>query len=72
MGIDFRIVPNLSVDDGINAARSILPLCWFDEEKCRRGLAALASYHKEYDEKTKMFRSYPAHDWSSHGADGFR
>jgi phage terminase large subunit len=72
LGINFQIVPDMSVDDGINAARSIIASCWFDSEKCARGLSALASYHKDYDSKLKMFRSYPAHDWSSHAADGFR
>jgi phage terminase large subunit len=72
LGINFQIVPNLSVDDGINAARIFMAQCWFDADKCNRGLLALASYHKDWDERTKMFRSYPAHDWSSHAADGFR
>jgi len=72
LGIVFQIVPNMSVDDGINAARAITARCWFDADKCARGLSALASYHKDYDTKLKMFRSYPAHDWSSHGADAYR
>jgi len=72
LGIDFQLVPNLSIDDGINAARAIMSQCWFDETKCARGLLALSSYHKDYDTKLKMFRSYPAHDWSSHGSDSFR
>ena len=72
LGIDFHIVPNLSLDDGINAARSMIPRCWFDREKCKRGLDALSSYHKDYDSKLKVFRSYPAHDWSSHGSDAYR
>ena len=72
LGLTFRIVPKVPVDDGINAARTFLARCWFDVEKCARGLSALESYHKEFDEKAKMFRSYPAHDWSSHGADAFR
>lgn len=72
LGIAFQIVPNLSIDDGINAARSFIGACWFDAVKCERGLMALASYHKEYDTKLKMFKSYPHHDWSSHGSDGYR
>lgn len=72
LGIDFQLVPNLSIDDGINAARSFIGQCWFDAGKCERGLLALSSYHKDYDSKLKMFRSYPAHDWSSHGADAWR
>ena len=35
------IVPKLAVEDGINAARTIFPNCWFDEEKCADGLQAL-------------------------------
>jgi hypothetical protein len=46
--------------------------CWFVEEKTFRGVNALKSYHKEWDEKNKVFRNQPKHDWASHGADGFR
>lgn len=72
LGIDFKIVPNLSIEDGIEAARNILSRCWFDKTKTQRGINALSSYHKEYDEKNKTWRSHPKHDWASHGADGFR
>ena len=40
-GINFRIVRDIGVADGIDAARLILPRCWFDETKCRAGLEAL-------------------------------
>lgn len=72
LGIDFRIVPRLSIESGIDAARSFMGRCRFDRKRCQRGLDALASYHKEYDEDLKVFRSYPCHDWSSNGADAFR
>lgn len=72
LGIKFRIAPKLSLDDGIEAARNILARCWFDEEKTERGLNALKSYHKEYDEKNKSYKDHPHHDWSSHGSDAFR
>ena len=32
----------------------------------------MSNYHKEYDERTKLFRDAPAHDWSSHFADALR
>lgn len=72
LGINFTVVPNISIDDGIQAVRKILPNCWFDSEKCKRGLDALYNYHKEYDEKRKIYKNHPDHDWSSHGADSFR
>jgi hypothetical protein len=71
-GIDFRVVPQVSLESGIDTARSFLARCRFDRVKCQRGLDALTSYHKEYDDKMKQFRSYPCHDWASNGADAFR
>src|SRR5258706_3761751 len=72
MGIKFEAEANLPIEDGINAARTIFSQCWFDKDKCMRGLNALKNYHKEWDEKNKVFRNNPKHDWSSHGADAFR
>lgn len=72
MGLNFRTVSKHELLDGIEQVRNILYKCYFDAEKCERGINALNSYRKEYDEKLKMFMSRPLHDWSSHGADGFR
>lgn len=72
LGIRFRVVPRLPLDDGIHAVRQIFNRCWFDETKCKQGLNALGSYHKEYDEKRREYKNSPFHDWSSHGADSFR
>lgn len=72
LGIYFRVAPNLGVDDGIDAVRTLLSRCWFDKDKCERGLSALNSYHKEWDEANKVFKNHPKHDWASHGADSFR
>ena len=71
-GIQFRIVPEVSLESGINTTREFISRCRFDRTKCRRGLDALTSYHKMYDDRAKQFRSYPHHDWSSNGADAFR
>lgn len=73
MGVrDTSIAPKLSVEEGINAARMLIPRCWFDVKKCKEGLEALRQYRKEYDEKLKTFKLRPLHDWASHGADAFR
>jgi hypothetical protein len=66
------IAPRLNVDDGIQAARSMLSRCWFDESKCSRGVEALRQYRREFDEKLKSWRGRPLHDWTSHPADAFR
>jgi phage terminase large subunit len=72
LGINFKVVPQLSIDDGIQAVRLMLNKCWIDELKCQRGLDCLRQYHKEYDEKRKCYKNTPAHDWSSHGSDALR
>lgn len=72
LGIKFEPNAPLDIDDGINAARSIFSRCWFDADKCSRGINCLKNYRKEWDDKNKVFRSHPKHDWASHGADAFR
>ena len=32
----------------------------------------MKQYRKEFDEKNKVFRVRPLHDWTSHAADAFR
>lgn len=72
LGIKFEVGKNLGIDDGINAARSVFSQCWLDATRCSRGINALKNYRKEWDEKNKVFRNKPKHDWASHGADAFR
>lgn len=75
VGLDFKklaIVPNLEVQDGIQAARKALGITWFDEQRCAEGLEALRQYQREYDEDKKVFKEKPRHDWTSHCADAFR
>jgi hypothetical protein len=72
LGIRFDVVPQHSIEDGIEAVRQELPRCWFDKDKCKQGIAALRAYHKVYDEARQVFRDRPEHDWSSHAADAFR
>jgi hypothetical protein len=71
-GLEITVAPRLSVADGIQAVRQLLPRCWFDIEKTKTGLDALRNYRREYDEKRSVFYDRPLHDWSSHAADSFR
>ena len=73
MGVrPITIAPQLMIDDGIQSVRSMLANCWFDFEKCEKGIDALRQYHREYDDNGKVWRSRPSHDWASHAADAFR
>ena len=67
-----RLIPAHKIDDGINAARVLLPRMYFDEVKCRDGIEALRQYRADFDEKNNVFRDRPLHDWTSHAADAFR
>ena len=66
-----KIVPNLSLQDGIQATRMMLLRSWFDP-RCEEGIECLRQYQREYDEDKKVFRDKPRHDWASHGADAAR
>lgn len=72
LGIYFEVCPRLSVDDGINNVRKLLPDCWFNELTTSQGVKCLESYRKEWNDKLGCWRDKPLHDWSSHGADAFR
>ena len=71
-GIRATIVPDLPVDDGIQAVRGLLNTCWFDREKCKAGIEALKMYRRKWDERRQEFQGGPMHDWTSHYADAFR
>ena len=62
----------MAVEDGIAAVRTILPRCWFDRIRCRKGLDFLRQYRASYDEKRQVLSNRPLHDLSSHAADAFR
>jgi phage terminase large subunit len=69
LGIKCRVAPNIGLMDGIDAVRRILPQMWMDETKCERWIEALRQYHKEFDDKHKIYKATPCHDWTSHSAD---
>ena len=72
LGVNFRVVPKLPLEDGIHAAQLLISKCWFDRNACKEGLECLRQYHRAYNQKTRSFRATPVHDWSSHAADAFR
>lgn len=73
LGLNFEVVKRVSQkEDGIEAIRTILGRCWFDEEKCARGIDALKGYSKKWNEKMMVYEDNPVHDWTSHGTDAFQ
>ena len=71
-GLNVKVLPRLSVDDGIQSVRRLLPRCWFNMPKVKQGLDCVRNYRREYDEKRNVFYDKPLHDWASHGSDAFR
>ncbi len=71
LGVGFEIAPRLSVQDGIQAVRSLLKRCVFHED-LEIPIEALKQYRSEFDDKKGVFRLQPLHDWCSDYADAFR
>ena len=66
-----RIVPSLSLVDGIQATRKMLKSCVFDEAT-RDGVEACKQYRYTWKDATRTFSIVPLHDWTSHHADALR
>jgi hypothetical protein len=75
-GIRFTSVPMIHGEKGwlrecIDSTRRVLPMVEFAADKCRMGIDALRSYRKEWDDRLRVYRDKPLHDWSSHAATAF-
>lgn len=71
-GIHFTIVPDIGINEGIDAVRNLLNRCWFDESKCTKGIVALENYKKQWNDRYGCRSSLPLHNFASHGAEAFR
>ena len=72
LGINFEVIPDIGVQNGIDAARIVFNRLWVDRTKCAKWLEIISQYTKEWDDDLKCFKSRPKHDFTSHGADEFR
>jgi phage terminase large subunit len=73
------IVPQMSLIDGINAARWMLEQPIQIHERCdvpyrmeHSGVDALREYRFEWDEDSQSYSRNPVHNWASHTADALR
>lgn len=71
-GLKFEIAPKLSIQEGIDAVRNMLHICWFDAEKCAQGVKCLENYSKKWNESLGAYSDAPLHNEYSHGSDSFR
>jgi len=70
--LPIRIVPKLSIQHGIDAARMMLTKTFFDMRTCESGVDTLRSYRRQWHEHSQTFSDAPLHDWASNGADAYR
>ena len=72
MGINFQIVKKASIEDGIQAVKSIFYKLRFNFKACSQGVTALREYRRDYDEVNRVYREKPLHNWASNCADSIR
>lgn len=67
-----RIQRAQDIVEDINEVRRFFYKFRINEATCKRGINALDSYRKAWDEGNGCFKRTPLHNWASNGADGFR
>lgn len=71
--IPVTTVPRGIIADGIETVKGLLQSRVFiDSTKCKPLIKSLENYHKDWDDKHKVYSNKPRHDWSSHFADAMR
>ncbi len=66
-----QIVPQTSVQDRINAARTVIPRCEFNKALCADGIDGLNGWIYKWNDDLKVFSLDPLHNWASHPGDAF-
>ena len=73
MQIPVTVVPKSFIVDGIEGTKSLLSSrIMINSQKCMPLIKSIENYHREWDEKKKVYQNKPHHDWSSHYADALR
>lgn len=73
-GFSVTVVPNQgtgAAKQRIEAARRLLPRCYFNQATTASGREALGWYHEKMSQDERNIGLGPDHDWSSHAADSF-
>jgi phage terminase large subunit len=72
LGLNFIVASNLSLEDGIEAMRSVTSKLWIDFNNCKDLIHSLEHYRYEYNEIKGIYSSRPLHNFASHYADALR
>lgn len=72
LGIDFTLIEQVPIIDGIENVLTHFPKFWIDQDKCRSLVNALENYRKEWDDARQIFKNKPLHNQFSNYADAVR
>lgn len=72
LGINFTLVDQVPIIDGIENVWTHFRKFWIDQDKCRSLVNALENYRKEWDEAKQMYLPKPVKSWANHYADCLR
>lgn len=72
LGINFRVVPSVSVESGIDKGRLFWSKLWVDNNRCSIWMDAISQYRQDWDDRRGCFIEKPVHDWTSHPGDVHR
>ena len=78
LGIKFIIVgknsarEKISLIEGIDAVRGLMPRIWIDDKKCEELIRCMDNYCYDWDERMVRWSDKPKHNWASHGNDALR
>ncbi len=72
LDINFTVLEQITIADGIENVWTHFPKFWIDKEKCRSLINAIENYRREWDEQKQLYKNKPVHDANSHYADALR
>lgn len=72
VGINFVLVPDASFQNCVDAARGILPLCWFDEVKTKPGRVHLEQWGRVWNNIEQRYTDNEKRDLHTHAGAAFR
>lgn len=72
LGIDFTLIEQVPIIDGIENVWINFSKFWIDQDKCASLINALENYRKEWDEQKQIYKNKPVHNWASNYADALR
>jgi len=72
LGIQFTILQQIDLEDGIENTMTHFPKFWIDQTNCKSLVDALENYYREWDEQKQVYKRKPVHNWASNYADALR